>query len=236
MIYLMKNYRLSIECVNLMNNPIDEALIKEIELYIRNDFSIEVNKKKSKKPSAPPVTNTTTSSKKASKSFGNLFSSHKEKRYYSNDESGSDEGYGEPSTGGRSTVGTNTPRENGYYELRKRDQQKLDEYVKYANKLNKSRQNDRDFAINQYERTIERDYNTNINKIYSIYDDLALKYGYERKGQAKHSDPDHQRRHHFEQRESDIEMETLLPVEDNKYKTHSILPFNLKHHHLNINS
>ncbi len=97
--------------------------------------------------------------------------------------------------------------------LNSKDRKKLDEYIRCANRLNQDRSRNKANAIKQYEK------------------DLLNQQQQQKQHQQKPSKKNQVR---------DIEMDTLINDDNNNnnneeyYKTHSVLPFNLKKHHLNL--
>lgn len=143
LLYLFRNYNLSIKSLNLLNNNIDYNLINELQNYVEMNDEL---------------------------------------------------------TDSREINQSNTDESviiNDSYDLKLRDQIKLDQYVKNAHKLDLNDQS----QISEYEKSLERDFKT------LLIEQNKLK----------------QTKHYYEE-DGDLLQPTN---EDLRYKRHTVLPFNL---------
>lgn len=154
LLYLFRNYSLSIKTLNLINNTIDESLMNEIQHYVDNETH-DISKLK-------------------------LDQSNMEESILINDS----------------------------YDLKMRDQVKLDQYVKNGNKLDMNNLS----LVSEYEKSLERDFKSLLiekNRIES---------------RSNHSAVQNSKRNFNEEND-----ELLEPTkeEDQRYRSHNILAFNL---------
>ena len=210
LLYLFKHYTLTIKSLNLLNNPIDHNIINEIHKYVKNDYDLD-------------PTSRDTLAADHQKSVNKIKAIEKKLKKQSNKVRHADTS----SNADLNALNVNSANlnVNSELDLRLRDQLKLEEYISNANRFNGLREDmvkhsnekieyQRELDRLEYQRALERDYNASKTR-YELWRENN-KFINEKLNPVKDSAEDK-----YET------SELLQPFDDLRFKTHSILPFNL---------
>jgi hypothetical protein len=184
LIYCIKNYKLKIKTLNLMNNPINFEFLTEIHRHIPNEYGLDTS---------------ALNGFKQTQSYEDLINAELAK---------------DPSPNRRTS-------KSNIYDIHIRDQMNIEKFISNANMLND--QSLDEFSRTEYVKNLERDYN-DLRQRYEkaiaanrLRESVTQKQANEEKQKQKHDDE-------FKKYQEEI----MNPYDDLRYKTHNILPFNIK--------
>jgi hypothetical protein len=210
LLYLFKNYKLTkLKSLNLLNNPIDANVLLEIKRYIKNEYDLESDYASNAHPFATPDTII-----------------HKP---FTADDKSSEKKAVKKQPLSKNKVASidiiDSVAQINEIDLQLRDQLKIEEYINKANKFNSLKENLNDHRNKkmQYQRELDRlEYQQALERNHSLSKARYDKWRENDRFINEKLNPTNQN--------GDEKYETseiLKPYDDLRFKTHSVLPFNI---------
>jgi len=211
LLYLFKNYKLTkLKSLNLLNNPIDASVLLEIKRYIKNEYVLESDNASNTHP---------------------IYATHDTviQRPFIADDKSSEKKAVKKQPLSKNKVASidivDSVAQINEIDLQLRDQLKIEEYINKANKFNSLKENLNDHRNQkmQYQRELDRlEYQQALERNHSLSKARYDKWRENDRFIKEKMNPTNQ--NGDEQYET---AEILKPYDDLRFKTHSVLPFNI---------